>query len=245
MWFLLVPQTFPELCPAQVLGTGGDAHEVPARQELTTHGSRRSSTGRSPCSSPWCPAPHIIWPLHPAPASPPGPGPHPELQTHNRFALPIQTSEPLHKLCLLPEMPFPLLILYNLVYLSPLLGSTLHLQAELATPPSLHPKPPMHHLPLHPISLFMDINGCGVSPSLGGGMGVYNSALCLQHSAGYTVGKSTRLLRNKRMENTWPQSSLMKQARTSLGMSSGCFLVPCLPLQSDRGLIESRILSSL
>lgn len=164
---------------------------------------------------------------------------------HNRFALPIQTSEPLHKLCLLPEMPFPLLILYNLVYLSPLLGSTLHLQAELATPPSLHPKPPMHHLPLHPISLFMDINGCGVSPSLGGGMGVSNSPLCPQHSAGYTVGNSTCLPRNKRMENTWPQSSLIKQARTSLGMSSGCFLVPCLPLQSDRGLIESRILSSL
>lgn len=81
--------------------------------------------------------------------------------------------------CLLPETTFPLL--YNSGYLSCLLGSTPQLQVEPVTPPSQHPKPSMHHLLLHPVTVIIDICARGNSPSLGGG--VSNVPLCPRPSS--------------------------------------------------------------
>lgn len=159
--------------------------------ELTS--SCRPSTERSPSALPQCPAPHNIWSLLPAPASPPGPTPYSQLQTHTRISPPIHTSEPVYTLCLPPKMPLYPTHPLQLRFLVPSLGRTLQFQAELASLPSPHPHAPP------PVTFYQPIHGhpwACLPPWEGRGclthLGAPAPAQCRVHT-----GNSTCLLRNK------------------------------------------------
>lgn len=189
--------------------------------------SCRPSTERSPSALPQCPAPHNIWSLLPAPASPPGPTPYSQLQTHTRISPPIHTSEPVYTLCLLPKMPLYPTHPLQLRFLVPSLGRTLQFQAELASLPSPHPHAPP------PVTFYQPIHGhpwACLPPWEGRGclthLGAPAPAQCRVHSRQQYMFAEEQIT-----VSTWPQPSLTKQARTSLGMSRGWVLVHPLPLQ--------------
>lgn len=128
--------------------------------------------------------------------------------------------------CLLPEMPFPLLILYSSAYLSSLLEGTRQLQAP-------HPPctPTLHALPSVTSYQPVPRHVYGISPSLGGQGGVTHLCAptqCRVHSGPQHVCRRTNDCKHMATQS-------YKTGQNSLGMTSGCFL----PLQSDRGLVRT------
>lgn len=222
-----------------MLSTGpGDTRERHTRSlshyKLTTLSPHRLSTGQSPSSphSAQHPAsPGLCTPLQPRP---PGPSPHPKLQTHDRLPLPVLISGPLHVLHLLPAMPFPLLVLYDSIYLSPLPGSTLRFQAELATPAS-GPRP-------HYILSAWPWTSEGARLSLpgraGGGSGEGLTHLCAPPPS-TAPGTQWHVAEEQMTVNTWPQPGFIKHARTALECHRPLLSAP-LPLRPDAGFAKDR-----
>lgn len=220
MWLLFTSQTFPELCSARARGTPerGTRGPCPIHHKLTTQ----------------CPAPRVPWPLHPAPASPP------RTESPPKAADTRQTCPACSYLWALARAapstcddalssPYPLqrnLLVTSSGQHPPTPGRTSH--------PSLCALPSSH-----PVGLATEICAYDASPSLEGPGGV-SCISAPRPPARHRVHSRQRHTAEEQMTvNTWPQPSLIKQARKALECHRLLLSAP-LPLRPDAGFTEDR-----